>query len=219
MSLDKTVNDILNKMHRQSATDKGRYGEKAAFSICEDLYQRRGGILIHSYEYRTVPELAGNIKKQGGRFYVENTGSCTEIDILLVTPFKFYPIEVKAYRANTITLTNEGISGCAVTNKSPVHQNEMHMRHLYPHVFKSLPDGSTSFVVPIVVFVDNCSVVDKRTPDNREYINVTVLNQLRALLEYHDKPYNGFRLDLPFIEASLRSCMVSSEAFLPYVRR
>lgn len=221
MSLSNTVNGILNKMHNQKvATDKGSYGEKAVFSICEDLYQRRGGILIHSYSYKVEKGLAGNIKLDEAKPRVENLGSITEIDVLLVTPYRVYPIEVKAYKAKAITLTNTAISGCLSTDKSPVHQNEMHMRHLYPQIFQALPDGRCyEFVVPIVVFADETTVIDKRTPDQKDYIKVTILNQLRQLLVYHDKPYDGIKLDLKSIELRLRGAMTSSEKFLPYIER
>lgn len=220
MSLSNTVNGILNKMHNQAvASDKGTFGEQAVFSICEDLYHRRGGILIHSYTYKTEEGLAGNIKKSGGKLFVENTGNITEIDILLVTPYKMFPIEVKSYKAKTVTLTNDRISGCSYTEKHPVHQNEMHMRHLYPQIFTSLPDGMTEYIVPIVVFADETEVKDKRTKDNRDYINVTILNQLRQLLEYHDKAYGNKLLDLKTIELKLKSAMVSNDKFLPYIKR
>lgn len=219
MSLSNTVNNILDKMHSQKvATDKGVYGERAILSICEDLYQRRGGILIHSYTYKTEKGLAGNIKKDGNSFYVENTGATTEIDILLVTPYKIYPIEVKAYKANKIILTNDRISGCANTDKSPIHQNEMHCRHLYPHIFSSIPDGMTEYIVPIVVFTDETKIVDSRTEDHREYILVTILNQFRQLLEEKDRPHNNTILDLKSIELKLKSVMTSCDKFLPYIK-
>lgn len=219
MSLSNTVNSILNKMHSQKvASDKGVFGEEAVFSICEDLYQRRGGILIHSYNYRVEQGLAGNIKKDGSSFYVENLGSTTEIDILLVTRCKIYIIEVKAYRSNKITLTNDKIVGCAADSKSPVHQNEMHARHLYPKLFTSMPDGQCyEYIVPIVVFTDETKIIDSRSKDQREYIKVTILNEIRHLLEEYDKPHNGIILDIPAIELRLRSAMTSCEKFLPYI--
>lgn len=217
MSLNNDVNKILNKMHSQGvASNKGSYGEEAVFSICEDIYNRKGGILIHSFTYRVEPGLKGNIKRDGG-LHCENLGAITEIDILLVTPYKIFPIEVKAYRANKVTLTNDRITGCANTDKSPVHQHEMHLRHLYPKIFKSIPDGMTEFIVPIVVFADQTDVVDSRTPDNREYIPATILNQLRQFIELNDVCYNKTKLNVPAIERDLRSCMTQCEKFLPYV--
>jgi hypothetical protein len=205
-------------MHSQKiASNKGTFGEQAVFSICEDIYQRKSGILIHSYSYKTEPGLAGNIKKNGDKLYVENLGSFTEIDILLVTSYKIFPIEVKAYKANTITLTDDKIKGCLNTDKSPVHQNEMHCRHLYPHIFTSIPEGMTDYIVPIVVFADETKVVDSRSNSQKEYIHVTILNQLRQLLENKNKPYNNKILDLKTIELKLRNVMISNEKFLPYI--
>lgn len=219
MALSSDINGILDKMHSvKQATDKGTFGELNVFTICEDIYNRRGGILIHSYTYSTVKGLAGNIKWDG-KPYLENIGSFTEIDILLCTRNKIFPIEVKAYKANKITLTNERITGCRANEKSPVHQNEMHMRHLYPHIYTAIPNGSTGFIEPIVVFVDETEVIDSRTQDNREYIKVTILNQLRQLIEFYDKPFNNTLIDLPLLEKKLRNAMISSEKFLPYIQK
>lgn len=219
MSLTTSVNSILGKMHKQSPTDKGTYGEEAVLAICEDIYQRQGGILIHSYSYKTVDGLAGNIKRHGNNLYVENLGSFTEIDVLLCTPYRVFPIEVKAYKANSIYLSNSGITGCAMNNKSPEHQNEMHCRHLYPHIYQSVPDGMVEYIIPIVVFVDEAKVADQRTEDRKEYIKVTILNQFRQLIESLNIPYNSTLLDLGSIEVQLRKAMVSSEKFFPYAPR
>lgn len=44
--LDNSVNKVLSQMRKQSQTGKGSYGEMAVFKICEQYYQRDGGILI-----------------------------------------------------------------------------------------------------------------------------------------------------------------------------
>lgn len=219
MSLDSKVNDILNRMHEQTPIDKGIYGEKAVFTICEEFYTDKGGILVHSYSYKTVPHLPGNIKRVGGKLYIENLGTTTEIDVLLVTPFRIFPIEVKAYKAGLITLYDDRISGCANTEKSPVHQNEMHMRHLYPHIFASLPDGATKYVKPIVVFTDQTRVKDARSKEQKEYITVTILNNLKQVIADNNYPINNTILDLASIEMRLKNVMSSCITFLPYVER
>lgn len=214
------VNSILMRMHQHRGAGKGDYGEQAVFSICEEIYNQQTGILIHSYCYKTIPGLAGNIKKDGSKLYVEHLGGYTEIDVLLVTPFKIFPIEVKAYAANSITLTDEGISGCNVTNKSPIHQNEMHLRHLYPNIYLSIPEGDCyNYVVPIVVFVDRCTLIDKRSDRVRKYIPIAILNNLKATIAVNNVPYNNTLLDLKDLELSLRKAMISSSKFLPYVER
>ena len=171
MSMDKEINALLKTMHSEEAKEKGTTGELSVMKVCEEFYQEYGGILYHSYSYKVDKNLEGNIKRdENGNLYVENLGSTTEIDVLLVTPYKVFPIEVKAYRAKQITLTDDGISGCAITDKSPVHQNEMHCRHLYSYLFKSLPNGSTDYIVPIVCLVDRTELKDKRSDWQKEYI-------------------------------------------------
>lgn len=220
MSISSDINKILDKMHSREPQEKGVFGEQAVLSICEDFYHKQGGILIHSYAYKTIPELAGNVKKQGEGFYIENTGSLTEIDVLFATIYKLYVIEVKSYKANKIILTNQGISGCAITNKSPVHQNEMHCRHLYPSIFGAMPDGMCyEYIVPIVCFVDETTVVDNRDKVQKEYIKVTILNNLKSFIEQTNIPFNNTMLDLKTLEIKLRSVMISNEKFFPYISK
>ena len=215
-----SVDSILKRMHSQDAIAKGTTGEQAVFTICEKFYNEYGGILIHSYAYKTVDGLAGNIKTKYEGFYVENIGGYTEIDILLCTPFKIFPIEVKAYKAKKIILTDDRIAGCNVTNKSPIHQNEMHMRHLYPQIFTNIPGGKCyDYVVPIVVFVDRCIVEDNRSQEIQDYIPIAILNTLNATITKYNKPVNNTIIDLKGLEQSLRSAMVSNSVFLPYVQR
>ena len=214
MSLDSDVNALLKTMHSEAPIEKGSTGELAVTRICEEIYQAYGGILYHSYEYKTDPNLAGNIKKDGGKFYIENTGPVTEIDVLLVTPFRIFPIEVKAYKAKKITLTDAEITGCSITNKSPVHQNEMHCRHLYSHIFKSLPNGSTDYIVPIVCFVDETVVSDKRKDWQKEYIKVCILNTLKSTITKFNTP-GSYRLDLTAIDQSLKDCATNWDKYYP----
>ncbi len=208
----------MDKMHNQSiASNKGVYGEKAVLSICEDFYNKKGGILIHSYSYNAQNGLAGNVVYEDGKLKLENNIKYTEIDVLLVTPFRIYPIEVKSYNASKITLTNDRIIGCAYDHKSPEHQNEMHCRHLYPFLFKAIPDGLTDYIKPIVVFADKTKVLDNRSDDRKEYIKVTILNQLKSLISELDYPINSTVIDLKVMEKTLRNNMKSCEKFLPYL--
>ena len=72
-SLDSSVNDCLKNMHSRQSTEKGAYGEEAVFKICEQFYQSNGGILYHSYTYKTDETKQGNIKKnEDGTLFVEN---------------------------------------------------------------------------------------------------------------------------------------------------
>lgn len=219
MGFKSDVNKILNTMHRQSGAGKGIYGEDTVFTICENMYLEYGGILYHSYSYKTDSRLPGNIKKNNG-LYLENLGSMTEIDVLLITPFRIFPIEVKAYKADTITLTDDGMSGATHNEKSPVHQNEMHCRHLLSGITLGIPDGDPRYIVPIVVFVDNAKILDKRTKVQRDYIKVTILNNLYSMLIKYNKPMK-YRIDLDVLQSYLKKIEISYEKHLPirYVER
>ena len=215
MGIKDDVNSCLSRMRNIGGTGKGTYGEDAALKVCEQLYQDQGGILIKSYTYKTEDNLPGNIKKgANGELYFENLGGYTEIDVLLITPYRIFPIEVKAYKASTIHLEDKGISGVNIKNKSPVHQNEMHCRHLYPKLFSVIPDGLTKYIVPIVVFVDKCTLVDERSDWQKAYVPATILNNLRALIDYYNKP-SEFRLDLDAIDRYLLKAQLSAEKKFP----
>lgn len=218
-SVKKSINSCLNKMGKVSPQDKGVYGELAAFTICEEIYQRCGGLLYHSYAYKVDPALPGNIKSQQGvpQLYIENLGNFTEIDILLVTPHRIFPIEVKAYKSKKITLTDSAIAGCAVTNKSPIHQHEMHCRHLYSGIYSAIPQGKVEYIVPVVTFVDECKVVDIRSIEQRRYIYCSVLNSLKQVIAQYNTP-SSFALDLDAISRVLKSIMITCEKELPLRR-
>lgn len=214
MGFKDDVNGFLKQMRDVGGTSKGEYGEGAVFSICEELYQKRGGILIHSYEYKTDSKLPGNVKRNDNGLYIENLSGFTELDVLYVSPYNIFPIEVKAYKAKEITLTDDKIDGCFKTDKSPIHQNEMHCRHLYSYLYRALPNGETKYVKPIVCFVDKCSVIDDRSDWQREYIYVAILNTLKELILSLDTP-NEYKLNLSLVDNILKEGMIGSKRYLP----
>lgn len=214
-SLDKAINTCLQKMHKAGGTDKGVYGEQAVFKICESMYQKEGGILYHSFSFKTDKSKAGNIKvSPQGNLMLETLGASTEIDILYVTKYRVFPIEVKAYKAKEIVLTDDRISGCYMTNKSPIHQNEMHARHLYPSIFRSLPAGCSDYILPIVVFVDECKLIDKRSDWQKSYIYKSTLRTFKDVLTALNVPGEK-ALDLINIDKCLTEASIKYTAKLP----
>lgn len=209
------MNTILKGMRTSDMKKKGTNGEEAVFKLCEQLYQRHGGILYHSYSYKVDTKLPGNIKKnEDGSLRLENLGDLTEIDILYISPYRVFPIEVKSYSAKKITLTDEGIEGTFKTEKSPVHQNEMHCRHLYSHIFRALPNGQTKYIVPIVVFVDRCTLVDHRSKWQKEYIFKAILNNLKSTIVSYNTP-GEYSINLKLMEDCLKEAEIKHEKFLP----
>ncbi len=215
-ALDKLINQSLDKMHSNRNVGKGTYGEEAVFQICEEFYQREGGILIHSYTYKVDKEQAGNIKRgDNGQLYIENLGDHTEIDVLYISKFRIFPIEVKAYRAREIRLDDAGIYGCYKTDKSPVHQNEMHCRHLYhPLLYRMLPDGDTNYIVPTVCMVDKATIIDERSDWQKDYIKVCILNTLADTIRQFNTPLQ-YQLNLQLADKLLKEGMLKNEKYLP----
>lgn len=213
--LNSNVDSLLSRMRNTGGTGKGSFGEQAVFKICEEFYQKQGGILIHSYSYKVDKDLAGNIKKgENGQLYIENLGDATEIDVMYISKYRVFPIEVKAYRARQITLTDDGISGCYKTDKSPVHQNEMHCRHLYSHIFRALPNGETQYIVPVVCMVDNAEIIDARSDWQREYIKLAILDTLADTIQTYNTPLQ-YQLNLQLMDQILKEAMLKSEKYLP----
>lgn len=206
----------LEEMRKSQGVDKGVWGERAIVRILLSLYQERGGILIHSYEYQTDPTKNGNIKNHDGELYLEKLGSATEIDVLYVTQYRVFPIEIKSYLANEIRLTTEGISGCSTTDKSPIHQNEMHCNHLYSAIWEGI-EADPSFIVPVVAFStwENKPMIYDNRPDNeRSYIKICNTNTVYDLIKSLDTP-NGKRINLDQIDRLLKNKMISSDAYYP----
>lgn len=217
--LSKDINKIYREIENGSSDikKKGNLGEKTVLRICEEIYSKQGGILYHSFSYKTDPSLAGNIKSgSNGKHYIENLSSFTEIDVLLVTPYKIFPIEVKTYSVTNgkIVLTDGYIEGCMSTEKTPIHQNEMHCRHLYSHIFKCIPNGETKYIAPIVVFVDRCKFEDKRSNWQKKYIPAITLDYLESLIRVLNKP-EEYKLDLEAVDRALTECSVGCELKLP----
>lgn len=213
--LNNSVNQLLGKMRTSTQTGKGTFGEQAVFKICEQHYQSEGGILIHSYSYKTDKSQAGNIKKgENGQLYIENLGDYTEIDVMYISKYRVFPIEVKAYKSKEITLTDDGISGCYKTDKSPVHQNEMHCRHLYPVIYRDLPNGDTNYIVPLVCMVDTANIMDYRSDWQKDYIKLCILNTLEDTIKQFNTPL-GYQLNLQLMDSLLKEAMIKSEKYLP----
>ena len=212
--IDKSASEYLKTMRETSGVDKGVWGERAILRLLLDIYRERGGILIHSYEYKVDSDKNGNIKFEDGKHYLENLGSTTEIDILYVSQYRVFPIEVKSYAADKITLTTGNIEGCHTVNKSPIHQNEMHCNHLYTWIAEAI-NGNPDFIVPIVAFnvFKNKPIIEDKRPDNeRSYILVANTGNIKETILKYDTPLD-YRINLDQMDRMLKNAMVSSEAY------
>lgn len=219
------INDVLSKMRKagkvQDMKGKGTYGEDAVVTICYDRKQRVGnGLLYQSFMYpyqsnRQGVVYTGNIKYENQDF-VEYTDKSIndEIDVLYVTSYRIFVIEVKSYGARKLEVYDHwfNYNGTAV-EKSPIVQAEKHARHLYHAIHDVIPDGNPVYIVPIVCFVDKCKLLDDREEYFRNYIPVTVLNTLLSTINRNNTPLE-YNLDLNQIERKLNEIKVSIQRTL-----
>ena len=214
------INDVLADMRKAGKVSdmkaKGDLGEEAVLAICYDRKQKvDNGLLYQSfmYPYQSNREgicYTGNIKYEDGNF-VEYTDTSIndEIDVLYITPYRIFPIEVKSYGAKKLDVYEHWFNrNSTPVDKSPIAQAEKHARHLYHAIYDVIPEGDTSYIVPIVCFVDKCKVRDDRTPYHRDYIPVCILNTLLKTINHYNTPLE-YNLALPAIESKLNEIKVS----------
>lgn len=117
----------------------------------------------------------------------------TEIDCLLVTPYKIFVIEIKTVYGDliingdyTMDLFKSGKKDTNFTHNY-LRQNEMHARHLYYQLHQVLPKGQPKYIEQVIVLTGNMSVEDNRRPQNSK-AHVTITNNLLQLIEELNKP-------------------------------
>ena len=204
--IDKTLIAMRKSGKLQDMKAKGDAGEDAVLNICLDRQRKLGGLLYQSFQYpyqtnREGKTYTGNIKLENDVF-VEYTDVgrqlYDEIDILYVTDYRIFAIEVKSYHAKMHIydhwLDKNGIK----VEKSPIAQAEKHARHLYHAVKEVLPDGNPNYIIPMCCFVDRCSIVDDRSPKMRYYIPVSVLNNFKKKFKECNTPLD-YNLDMKAI--------------------
>ena len=214
------INDVLANMRKagkvQDMKEKGDLGEDAVLSICYSRKESIGnGLLYQSFMYPYQTSRAGvcytgNIKYLNKEF-VEFTKESNndEIDVLYITPYRVFAIEVKSYSSRALDVYDHWFNnGSTPVDKSPIAQAEKHARHLYHAIFDVLPDGDPAYIVPLVCFVDRCKVRDDRDDHFRTYIPVCILNNLLKTINAYNTPLE-YNLDLTQIESKLNKVKVS----------
>lgn len=215
-----SINDVLGKMRKagkvQDMKEKGNLGEEAVLALCYDRRERSGvGLLYQSFMYpyqsnRQNVVYTGNIKYENGEF-IEYTDDKIndEIDVLYITPYRIFVIEVKSYGARKLEVYDHWFNyNGAPVDKSPITQAEKHARHLYHAIYDVIPDGKPIYIVPIVCFVDKCQLLDDRDDYFQDYVPVSVLNTFLATIERNNVPLE-YNLDLTQIAAKLDKIKVS----------
>lgn len=215
------INKILAGMRAsgklQDWKDKGDAGEDAVLAICLDRQRRLGGLLYQSYKYPYQSNsvnvtYCGNIKMANGKLESYESGYKgavlnDEIDILYITPYMIFPIEVKAYHAKLVVDSKWMTKNGDRVDKSPIAQSEKHARHLYHTLWEYLPEGDSRYIKPICCFVDRCTLDDNRTPAQMAYLPACTLNRLKSELIKYNKP-REYGLDLKAIQTRLNEAKV-----------
>mgnify|MGYP002516658367 CR=1 FL=1 len=208
------IDSILRDMRKAGKVsdwkDKGNAGEQAVLQVCLELQRKIGGLIYHSYQYPYQSDTSGkiytgNIKLENGK-YVEYTESKRaledEIDVLFVTDYRVFVIEVKSYHAKIEIYDHWLKKNGTEVDKSPILQTEKHCRHLYHAISYVLPDGNPNYIVPLCCFVDRCTVTDNRSPEFERYIPICILNNLKSSLMSLNTPLD-YNLDLEEIKRKL----------------
>lgn len=200
----------------QDVRSKGDLGEDAVLALVYARRERVGkGLIYQSYKYpyqsnRSGIIYTGNVKFENGNYFdVTSKGLSDEIDILYITPYRVFPIEVKSYGNCKIDVYDHWVNRRSTpVDKSPVTQAEKHARHLYHAMYEVLPDGNPNYIVPIVCFVDKCKVHDARDEEYKKYVPVCVLNNLISTINMYNTPLE-YNLVLESVEARLRQVKTS----------
>lgn len=210
------INDVLNKMRKagklQDMKSKGDLGEDAVLSLCYARKKKVGNGLLYqsfTYPYQTARDGAcylGNIKydTEANEFkdFTKDT-NIDEIDVLYITPYRIFVIEVKSYGAKKLEINDHWFfRNSTPVDKSPITQAEKHARHLYHALNDVIPDGNPNYIVPLVCFVDKCRVVDNRSDHFQAYIPVCILNNFLSVINKNNVPME-YNLDLQHIERKL----------------
>ena len=203
------MNDMRKAGKVQDMKTKGNAGEDAVLAIMHKYKLKHGGLLYQSFSYpyasdRQSHVYLGNIFRQENGTFTDITkqGLIDEVDVLYISKYRVFPIEVKSYHAKLEVFDSWFKKSGKQETKSPIAQAEKHARHLYHQLSDVLPNGDPSYIVPIVCFVDRCTVKDSRSPENKHYLPVTILNNLRECITDFDAP-GSFGLDLQQIERKL----------------
>ena len=176
--------------------ERGELGENVIYKKFSYLISN-GGFILHSYTYPMTQDLPGNIKKVNDKPQVCPPAENTEIDILIVTKNYVYPVEVKTYKG-LIKIGQYGISrpNGYVDDKSPIHQNEMHARHLYDQIYFFLPKGNHKYIKPLVIFTDKCNIEDRRPDKEINYIPAFIINNAVTYMNKLEKSASGDIIDI-----------------------
>lgn len=194
-----------------SPQDRGEIGERAVSRI--GIYwasKFKNHITATSFMYPQGEVLKVKGSKAGDT-------PITEIDFLLITPYRIFSIEIKTvygdmkiYPNSEIEIAWEGVFEYDYEKKNYFQQNESHARHLYYHLHDLIPQGDASYIIPLVVVAGNMEVIDERDPSLSERYPVTTASNFYPTLDELNTPLD-YLLDINKIRERLQSIKVDDK--------
>lgn len=174
-------------------SQKGSLGEDIALSVVLDYNKRYGSadnIIISSFKYNYIDGVPGNIhynKEKNKFFEISGKKYKDEIDILYITDYKIFIIEVKARSGKWVLANNWTYRGTEPEEKCPFEQTEKHARQLYENIWTCIPNGNPLYIEQTVLFVDKAKIIDRR--GNEKFgIGCNILNTFKKWLIEKNKP-------------------------------
>lgn len=218
MALSTTVNQRLQAMRDAgrlgNVKEKGAQGEAAVMDIMHSYRAHRGGLLYQGFMYPYATDRSGKLylgnifwDAEKGKYYDITKQVNDEIDVLYISNYRIFAIEVKSYHMKKVVLKDDWmVRDGSPVDKSPPCQAEKHARHLYHQLFDVIPNGDPKYIVPVVCFVDRVEKEfdDQRSPDFFAYMPVVPINQLQQAIIDSDTQ-REYTLDLAAIERKLKS--------------
>lgn len=215
-SIIQNTNDRLSEIfNNKSLTPekRGELGEDVVF----DLVKYWSSFYPGSFNERSL------IFPQGKVLAVQGSAEknpVTEIDILTVTPYRIFVLEVKTiyghmrvFQSNNIEISKTKTFTGEYEKKNFLQQNEMHARHLYYHLHKLLPDGNPDYICPMIVMTGKMKFEDFRDPYARKKYPMTTTNGLVSTLKEHNVA-DKYLLDVAKIKKKLKEIKVNDRARL-----
>lgn len=204
------VNTELSQVFNDKNLTSEQRGEKGEVLILELVKywssRYEGSFIKDSFIFPQSPNLptTGTVEEE----------PVTEIDILLVTPYRIFVIEVKTiygnmrvYRDHNIEIIRKGKFQEQFESKNYFRQNEMHCRHLYYHLQGLLPDGNPDYIQPLIVMTGKMKFEDLRSNPAKVKYPLFITNKLIPMLIKYNEP-NQCLLDLKRINRKLNSLQV-----------
>ena len=186
------INDTLKAISKlkgfENSKEKGDAGEDAAIILIKDIIKSIPGekALFQSVVYRLMcdkdgNELPGNLTLTAGRLEPNVSNGTGEIDVLLLTEYHIFIIEVKTYNAYILVDDDWTYKGTNPKQLDPLkfcnlQQVEKSARHFYQQYIDMIPRGDHNYIKPVLVYSQG-----KLEVKTKDY-DVTLLNGLREVI-------------------------------------